>query len=355
MSAASAPPWGAPKGKISEREFVAAITNFPDVRLFLVFGQDESAIADIAEKLAVQIGPGAERIDIDSDKIKNDPALLADEAASISLFGDQRYIRINMRREEGLAAFENLLDAEHGGNPVIAIAGNLTKTSKLRKLAETSPRAVAYICYPPSESDAAAAVMAAASASGLRLDRALAVRISRYTGGDRKLAAMEVEKLALYYDAAPDRPATVEITAFEALSAETDEENVQSLINHVMGGNVRKLGQELTTARAIGIDAVRIVRAMQRRVALLTSLRAKVDNGAAAGALVRATPAIFFKEKDDFINQLGRWSSARLAACNGHLLAIERRLMAVKAELGVVILEQELTRITRAAAKSGGR
>ena len=144
-----------------ERAFISAITSRPDIRFFLIFGQDESAIADIAGQMASQLGPTAERIDLDSDRIKNDPALLADEASALSLFGDKRYVRVNFRREEGLAAVENLLALASDGNPVIATAGNLTKASKLRKLAEGSPRAMAHICYMPEEGDAAAAIMAA--------------------------------------------------------------------------------------------------------------------------------------------------------------------------------------------------
>ncbi len=342
---------GSPK-KPSEADFIGAIKTRPDIRLFLIFGPDESAAADIAARMAAEMGADAERIDLDSDRLRSDPALLLDEATSLSLFGATRFIRTQVRREEGQAAFENLLAADTGGCPVIAVAGDLKKTSKLRKLAETSKRAMTHICYMPSEGDAAAGVAAMAKAAGLRLDRALALRISRYTGQDRKLAAMEIDKLALYYDAAPDRPATVEVAAFEALSAETGEENVQALVNQVMSGNMRTLGGELMLARQMGVDAIRIIRAMQRRVTLLAGLRGKVDNGTAPGALVRATPSIFFKEKDDVVNQLGRWPSARLAGLNGHLIDIESRLMQVKAELGSVILEQELSKIARAASRA---
>lgn len=333
-----------------ERAFISAITARPDVRLFLVFGQDESAIADIASQMARQLG-GAERIDLDSDRIRNDPALLADEASALSLFGDKRYVRLNFRRDEGLAAVENLLELENGTNPVIAIAGNLTKASKLRKLAESHKRAMAHICYMPEEGTAAASVMAYAATLGLKLDRSLGARIARYTRQDRKLAQAEIEKLALYYDAAPERPMTVEVTAFEALSAETGEENVGGLVNQVMGGELRLLGRELASARDMGVDAIRIIRALQRRVALLSSLRAKLDAGSNAGAVVKATRSIFFKEADEFVKQLGRWPSARLAGLNGHLLEVEAKLMSVKDGLGSVILEEELIRIARAAAR----
>lgn len=333
-----------------ERAFISAITARPDIRLFLIFGQDESAIADIAAQMAAQLD-GAERIDIDSDRIRSDPALLADEASSLSLFGDRRYVRLNFRRDEGLDAVENLLDLENGTNPVIAIAGNLPKTSKLRKLVEGHPRAMAHICYLPEESSAAASVMAHAATLGLKLDRSLSARIARYTGQDRKLAQVELEKLALYYDASPERPMTVEVAAFEALSAETGEENVSGLINQVMSGDLRGTGREITSARDMGVDSIRIIRALQRRVALLSSMRAKVDNGSNAAAVVKATRSIFWKEADEFVKQLSRWPSARLSGLNSHLLEVEAKLMAVKDGLGSVILEEELIRIARAAAR----
>ncbi len=335
-----------------ERNFIGAITARTDIRLFFIFGQDESTVADIAAQMAGQLG-GAERVDIDSDQIRADPALLADEASSLSLFGDKRYVRLNFRREEGLAAVENLLALDSDANPVIATAGNLTKASKLRKLVEGHPRAMAHICYLPEEGDAAAAVMAYAATVGLKLDRSLAARISRYTGQDRKLAQAEVEKLSLYYDASPQRPATVEVAAFEALSAETGEENVSGLVNQVMGGDLRGAGRELVAARDMGVDAIRIIRALQRRVTLLGSMRAKVDNGANPGAVVKATRSIFWKEADDFVKQLSRWPSARLAGLNGHLIDVEAKLMSVREGLGTVILEEELIRIARAAARRG--
>ncbi len=338
--------------KPSEGDFINGITARPDIRLFLIYGPDESMAADMAAQMAAKLGADAERIDLDSDKIRSDPALLTDEACSLSLFGGARYIRLNMRREEGQPAFENLLNAANGGCPVIAIAGDLKKTSKLLKLAEASKLAATFICYLPDEGSAATAIMSLASTMGLKLERALALRIARYTGQDRKLAALEVEKLALYYDAAPDRPATVEIAAFEALSAETGEENVQALVNQVMSGNLKKLGAEITTSRQMGVDAIRVVRAMQRRVVTLAGLRAQVDGNASPADVVSKTRSIFWKERGDFTDQLGRWQSSRLAGLNGHLLDIEQRLMSMKAEAGVVILEQELTKIARAAARA---
>jgi DNA polymerase-3 subunit delta len=333
-----------------ERTFINAILARPEIRLFLIFGQDESAIADIAAAMAAQL-TGAERVDLDSDAIRKDPALLADEASSLSLFGDKRYVRLNFRRDEALDAVENLLALPGDASPVIATAGNLPKTSKLRKLAESHGRAMAYICYMPDEASASTAVMSHAATVGLKIDRSLASRIARYTGQDRKLAQAELDKLALYYDASPERPMAVEVTAFEALSAETGEENIGGLVNQVMSGELRAAAREMASAREMGVDSIRIVRSLQRRVAQLCAMRAKVDAGSTPGAVVGANRSIFWKEADEFVKQLGRWPSARLARLNGHLLEVEARLMSVKDGLASVILEEELIRIARAAAR----
>ncbi len=335
-----------------EIDFINQITKRADIRLFFIFGQDESAIANIATQMAQQLPSDSEAVDLDSAKLRGDPALLSDEAASTSLFGGSRYIRLHFAREEGVDAIENLLNAEQAGNPVIATAGDLKKTSKLRKLVESHPLAAAQICYLPTESEAAQLIMVAAQAEGLKLDRALAQRIAHYTGQDRRLAASEIQKLALYYDAAPDRPAQVDADIFKALSAETNEEDVGALVNQVMGGEIKAMGAELVSARVLGLEPIRIIRALQRRVAQLMGMRAKVEGGLSPAQVVESNRAIFWKERDAYKQQLSRWPAARLAGLNAHLLEVERNMMATKADIGAVILEQELSRMARAAARA---
>src|SRR3546814_16409127 len=77
------------------------------------------------------MGPDAERIDLDGAALKIDPARLADEAASISLFGGARWIRVTLAGDEALPAIEGLLQAAQAGNPVIAIGGTLKQSSKI--------------------------------------------------------------------------------------------------------------------------------------------------------------------------------------------------------------------------------
>src|SRR3546814_19123866 len=91
---------------------------------------------------------------LDAGALKSDPGRLADEAASISLFGGARHLRITGIGEDAIEAFTLLLAAEQAGNPVVAIAPSVKSSGKIVKLAPQSPRALAFACYVPPGADA---------------------------------------------------------------------------------------------------------------------------------------------------------------------------------------------------------
>src|ERR1700712_2479367 len=94
----------------------------PDIRLYVLHGPDEAGARDMATRLGRAMGPEAERIDLEPALLKSNPGRLADEAASMSLFGTARHIRVAGAGEESVAACTLLLAAERAGNPVVVIA-----------------------------------------------------------------------------------------------------------------------------------------------------------------------------------------------------------------------------------------
>src|SRR5690349_16055902 len=83
-----------------------------DMRLYLLHGPDEAGAMELAARLARAIGPDVERIDIDSKTLRSSPGALADEAASLSLFGGKRLIRVTGIDEFAVEAITLLLGAE---------------------------------------------------------------------------------------------------------------------------------------------------------------------------------------------------------------------------------------------------
>ncbi|NJS14463.1 MAG: DNA polymerase III subunit delta [Sphingopyxis sp.] len=323
-------------------------------RLYLITGPDESTCTAIGDHLLLLAGKDAERIDLSNEDLKRDPARLATEAASLSLFAGEQVIRLSIlgSGDDSVEAVAALLDADAAPNVVVAMAPAMTKKAKLMKLAEDSPLVRCAICYQPDTRELIAIAVAAARDEGLQLASREAAMLVDLVSGDQKLLVREIEKLALYRDAAPDRQRQVAAEDIIALGAGIDEEDIGACINIAMTGKVVELPAMLATAEAVGVADIRMLRALAVRVQLLVRLRAEVDGGQHPRTLVDDRRyGIFWKEKDAVTAQLRLWDSIRLARLMTLLLGCERALKA-SGTAGSVLMRRLLVDIARQAARA---
>jgi DNA polymerase-3 subunit delta len=320
----------------------------PDIRLYLLHGPDESGAAELAQRLARAMGAEAERIDIESGTLRSDPGRLADEAASISLFGGARHIRVNGAGEESLEALSLLLDAEQAGNPVVAIAPGVKTSAKIVKLAIASPRALAFPCYVPDGADADRMVAQIARDHGLRTTGDTARRLANASGGDRAIVAREIEKLALYLDAGPDKPGEIDDAALDAIGADLGEAEMSRAIAAAGAGDVAAIDPELARLADAGVSPIPLLRGLVRRLMTLAELRAEVDAGASIDAV---TSRVFFREKAATARAVRAWPPARIDDAIDRLRAAERAIMA-SATAGDVLAEHAFLAVARLAARN---
>ena len=322
-----------------------------DIRFFLLHGPDDSGSRALVKVLAAAMGPEAERIDLGGADLRGDPARLADEAASISMFGGARWILIDPAGDESLAAIEALLEAPAAGNPVALVAGSLKATSKLLKLALAAPSALAFASYAPDAREAGQLVLGMARAQGLVVRPDVAQRIAESCGGNRAIIEQELVKFAIYAGASPESPKPIDHDAVDLLGAAADEGDLTRLVDSAAGGNAAALEAELVRLRAEGLEGITLIRAMLRRMALLARLRAEVERGAEPGAVMAsAGKSIFFKEKDGIERQLRRWPAGLIARAMTRLSDAERQVKSSGA-LGPVAADVELFAICRVASR----
>lgn len=326
----------------------------PAVRLTLLTGPDEATMNAVAARLVALAGKEAERLDLSSSQLGQDPSLLAAEASSMSLFATERVIRLEISGsgDDCVEAVAALLAADTAVNPVIATGATVTAKSKLVKLIEGSDHAVAAICYQPDRRALVGIAIAAAEEQGLRLANAEAQLLVDLVSGDQALMRRELEKIALYLDAARDRQRQVTAADIAALGAATHEEDVSECINVALGGKVRELPDMLAKAAAVGVAEIRIIRALAIRTMQLARLRAEVDAGAHPATVVAArSSCVFWKERDAVTAQLHIWDSLRVARLMSRLLDCERALKA-SGTAGAVLFRKLMTDIAYQAARA---
>lgn len=307
----------------------------PEIRLYLLYGPDAAGAGEWVSRLARSMGPQAERLDLDAAVLKHDATLLATEAASTSLFSSARYIRVTGIGDESTDAVAALLDAGIAGNPVIALGPSLKATGKLVKLALAAPNAVVMACYVPNAEEAERLAAAIALDHGLRLSPDAAAHIASAAANDRAVMTREIEKLALFLDAAPERPMSADADAWRTIGADLGESEQWRAIDAVLDGRQDLLGVELGRLNEAGSSPIPLLRGLVRRLMMLAELRAEVDRGATIAAAIERHH-IHMREKAVTMRALRRWPPQRITWAVQRLREAERSIMAA-GNAGVVL------------------
>jgi DNA polymerase III subunit delta len=323
----------------------------PKIRLYLFLGQDEAQSRALAARLLEALG--ATKLAIAATAVKGSPALLVDEAAALSLFGERRLIWIEPAGNELAEALEALLAAESVESPVVAIAGALPKSSPLLKLSEASPSAVAFTSYLPDGDEAARVVADLGRRVGLKLAPPVAARVAETCGNDQAVAMQELEKLALYVGASPHLPKELAHEAIDAVGTDTSEGDFLRLADLALLGEMAELADAVARLPKGGAEAIPAIRSLQRRILMLAPARARIERGERVDAVMASFgKSLFWKDKGAVEKMLGRWTADGLATAAERAGALERNLMFGEAP-ECESLGEELLAIARKARSAG--
>lgn len=332
------------------RDRAAAALERPDpsLRFFLFSGADNAASRLFAQRL--QAALGAEKVTAAATQLKSDPAWLADEAASLPMFGGARLLWIEPAGEEIVPAVEALLALDRIEAPAVAITNTALKaTSGLLKLAEGSKAALHVASDLQTPRQQVGAIFELARMEGLRVGNELAERIAEEAGGDLILARLELQKFALYANASPDQPADLDEEVVDALGIDQAEAEYGRAGDLALAGDLAGLATELSLLEGAAMDAIPVVRALQRRLLMLVPLRAKVEQGQPLGSVLQT---VWKREKTVIGQILPRWTAPRLSEAFQRVQKLERELLLRPVPPGAA-LGETLMQLARVAAASG--
>jgi DNA polymerase-3 subunit delta len=296
---------------------VSAFLQRPDqaIRAVLLYGPDTGLVRERADILARTVCPDLKdpfRVaDLSGSGLAADPARLADEAAQMSLIGGRRVVRVHDATDRLTGLFAGFLDTAPGDGFIVAEAGELPGSSALRRVFDTSPRAVAIGCYPDSPRDRAAVIRDTLRAHRITASGDAAQYLVEHLGSDRLLTRTELEKLALY--AGEDSHVElddVRISVGDSAALATDD-----AVMAAAEGDAARADRVLDRIFQEGESPVSVVRAMLRHLQRLHVLAARVASGATVAEVVRtARPPIFYRQEDNFKRQIALWNDAGLRA-----------------------------------------
>ena len=287
-------------------------------KIILIYGQDPGLVAERADTLASHYMKGNSdpfgTLRLDSADIASDPVRLADEAHTIPLFGGIRVITLTMNGNKSIQpALEPLLATPPADAYIIIKAGDLKKSSPLRKSIEKANAAVALPCYVDARDALNRIIDEELALSGLTISNEARSMLLANLGADRMASRAEIQKLCLY---AMDKKDIVEQDIIDIVG-DAASHQIDMVIDSAALGNIDQLDRQMQQILATGQHPSVIGTASLRHFQLLERCLNLMDNGLSArAALDKAGPMIHFKRKANVQSQLQIWSSKKAArAC----------------------------------------
>ena len=296
---------------------IAGFLQRPDqtIRAVLLYGPDIGLVRERADVLARTVCPDLKdpfRVaDLSGAALAADPARLADEAAQLSLIGGRRVIRVRDAADRLAGLFRGFLDAAPGDGFIVVEAGDLPGSSALRRVFDTSPRAVVIGCYPDAPRDRAAVIRDTLRAHRITASGEATQYLVEHLGNDRLLTRAELEKLALYAgEGGHVELDDVRLSIGDSAALATDD-----AVMAAAEGDAARVDRVIDRVLQEGESAVSVVRAMLRHLQRLHVFAARVAAGTTAAEVVRtARPPIFYRQEDSFKRQLVLWNEVGLRA-----------------------------------------
>ncbi|MEL6258977.1 MAG: DNA polymerase III subunit delta [Pseudomonadota bacterium] len=298
----------------------------PDIWAFLIFGEDEGVVGDLAIELEQSLSKyGAfERKRLAEDDVRKDAALLWDSLAAQSIFGDAALIRLATSGDKIAGLLSDIVSdsaATPGPFPgrLIVTAGALPKKSKLRAVFESGENSLAAQTFADTEASLAETVRSALKSADVTID---AVALDAFVSdlpGHRTLANSEIEKLSLY---AASLGRAVSLEDIRALGAAEGPSALNEIIVATLDGRTSDAMTAWRRQRQTGANAISVLRAFERETSRLLDAHAQGAN--TAESAMRLRPPVFKSAWPAFKARLDRWPPARLVRILERIYEAER-------------------------------
>lgn len=270
-------------------------------KIILIYGPDRGLVSERSKSAAILTKVALEDpfsvIRLEASAIQADPARLADEALTVSMFGGDRLVWIkDAGNEKGLVDSLKLLTVNPPDAATILIeADDLKPTSALRSLCENAASAIALPCYADDVRAVDALIDRELSKDQLSISLDARNLLKSSLGGDRLASRSEIEKLVLYSRGQK----RIEVADVRAAIGDVSATTIDQLVDGVLIGDVAAFDAAYTSLLTKGTALQAILAGVTRQLSALMEQRFGMDRDGktATAAVAAAKPPVFFTRK----------------------------------------------------------
>jgi len=334
-----------PPGKVPQ--FLVALPQV--IKTILLYGPDQGLVRERADQITKGVVDDLRdpfRVtEIRANNLRDNAALLSDEASAISFTGGRRVIRVRDATDVIAHSIADYCEAPSSETLVIVEAGNLTSRSKIRSVFEGAESAAAIACYADEGKTLKNIIIETFGKENLRASPDAVEYLIENLGGDRMVSRAELEKLCIYM------AGKTEVSIADAMTCIGDSASmtIDDIAFAAASGHMDKLARLMDRGRDEGATSVTVLRRVARHLERLHLVAGAMNGGmpwTSASKLLK--PPVFFKQSPAFQMQLKIWPPGRLEQAIGSLTQAEIlcKTTGVPADS---ICDQELLRVAAMA------
>ncbi len=266
-------------------------------------------LKNLAVKGFAEQHPDGEIVRLSDTDLAADTGRLLEELQSISMFGADKLILVDAASSTIHKACIGAISVGWSDCLLLVTAGDLKKSSPLRKEFEASPDLAITICFDQSIGELLEFAASFMSGLGVTVDREAIELVVDAVGGNAALLQSELVKLASY----AGENGSLSVSDVAEIIAGNEAASMEGLIDAVFSGRPDAAVHAVTTLQQQGQQPASVLIALTNHCALLVEMAAAMEAGRRADAIVKEwRPPIFFKRHNAIATQLNICSLPQL-------------------------------------------
>jgi DNA polymerase III subunit delta len=290
-----------------------------------LYGTHDVYLAHKVNSLVAQLvkAKNAQTQWVDQATFLGDPSLLHNQGDLFSKASNNKIVIISDATDKSASTIEAHLESPTTGVQIIIPAMVGASIKKLKLSHEKSKNAAFVTCYLSQARDKQNFLLEMTQALGLVLSREAQVLAIQQMEDNTEAVLSALQKLPFYVEAG----AEVSLADFQACMSDFREANVRPLVTKLGDRILPQVLRSYHEAKMLGAEEMNIIRSLNQHFTKLMHLKALVTGGTPVSqAMQSMRPPIFFKEQDEFIRHVTRWSEKDIVSLMKRLNTIELKI-----------------------------
>ena len=294
---------------------------------FLIYGPNEGLIRENIDIVYKNFSKGAdcEKININGKQLDESISILNDEISNISLFSEKKFIVLDFPKEKHVSIIENSLSLNFKNTCMVVKQDNLTKSSSIRKLYETSKNHFCLACYDDDIKVLSSLLEKFQKEHSITFDSDVKSFLLNNLSNDRMVIKNELEKILLSLSK-DDRK--VDIEKLRYILHDSAHTDFQQINNSILFGNTEKGSKSLEKLFNLGTNPVAILKSFNNYIMRIRLTQVELSKGKQFDEAIKVLrPPVFWKEKSDFKRHCLMWPANVIENIINEVLSSEIKCM----------------------------